>query len=141
MSSKRSFTSKQMFGGSFLSLCETRWVKRHDNILQFQDGFIPIVEALGKISAWEESSSSSKSKSICDQRYQWELSSLIVHRSSVQEQIPLLLKTRARYKIVHSQDGFTIIHSPWLILTLMVISTAHQDLKYKFAIFNTVYKY
>lgn len=140
MSSKRSFTSKQMFGGSFLSLCETRWVKRHDNILQFQDGFIPIVEALGTISAWEESSSS-KSKSICDQRYQWELSSLIVHRSSVQEQIPLLLKTRARYKIVHSQDGFTIIHNPWLILTLMVISTAHQDLKYKFAIFNTVYKY
>lgn len=66
-----------------------------------------------------------KSKSICDQRYQWELSSLIVHRSSVQEQIPLLLKTRARYKIVHCQDGFTIIHSPWLILTSMVISTAH----------------
>lgn len=56
-----------------------------------------------------------KSKSICDQRYQWELSSLIVHRSSVQEQIPLLLKMRARYKIVHCQDGFTIIHSPWLI--------------------------
>lgn len=50
-----------MFGGSLLSLCETRWVKGHDNNLQFQDGFIPIVEALGTISAWEESSSSSPS--------------------------------------------------------------------------------
>lgn len=48
MSSKHSSRSKQMFGGSLLSLCETRWVKGHDNILQFQDGFIPIVEALGR---------------------------------------------------------------------------------------------
>lgn len=49
MSSKRLSTSKQKFGGSLLSLCETRWVKGHDNILQFKDGFIPIVEALSTI--------------------------------------------------------------------------------------------
>lgn len=65
-SSKRSFTLKQVLGGSLLSLCETRWVERHDAILHFQDGFLSIVEALSIISVWEDTSSSSKAKSLCD---------------------------------------------------------------------------
>lgn len=59
MAFKRSFKLKQVLGGggSLLTLCETRWVERHNTILHFQDGFLPIVEALSIISAWEDTTS------------------------------------------------------------------------------------
>lgn len=44
------------------TLCETRWVDRHDNVLVFQLALPYILKTLTSISLWDEQASSSKSK-------------------------------------------------------------------------------
>lgn len=46
------------------SLCETRWVDRHDAVLQFQLNLSRILDSLFLISKWKESETSSKAQSL-----------------------------------------------------------------------------
>jgi len=45
-------------------LCETRWVDHHDSVLIFKSSLNYIIEALTKISFWNEQDSSSKTKTL-----------------------------------------------------------------------------
>uniref|UniRef100_A0A2S2P349 Repressor of the inhibitor of the protein kinase n=1 Tax=Schizaphis graminum TaxID=13262 RepID=A0A2S2P349_SCHGA len=66
LSSKRNYVLKTILNGKqrLKSLCETRWVDRHDSILIFKSSLNYIVEALTKISDWNEQDSSSKAKTL-----------------------------------------------------------------------------
>lgn len=58
---------------SITSLCETRWIERHDSIFEFQTNIKEIVYSLLCISEWDDSVSSSKAKtlifSICNYEF------------------------------------------------------------------------
>lgn len=59
-SAKRSRVFKEVLGSKLESLCDTRWVERHDGYLQFQgDSLVKICDALTKISTWRDSKSAS----------------------------------------------------------------------------------
>ncbi|XP_025415028.1 zinc finger MYM-type protein 1-like isoform X2 [Sipha flava] len=66
MSSKRNYVLKTILNGKqrLKSLCETRWVDRHDSVLIFKSSLTFIIEALTKISFWNEQDSSSKAKTL-----------------------------------------------------------------------------
>ncbi|XP_053547017.1 52 kDa repressor of the inhibitor of the protein kinase-like [Bombina bombina] len=63
-SAKRHFVLKQELGSQLTSLCETRWVERHDSLIRFRDGLVKVVSALSAISQWKCSSSSSSASSL-----------------------------------------------------------------------------
>ena len=66
-SSKRSFILKNNLKGqkrSITSLCETRWIERHDSIFEFQTNLREIVDSLVNISEWDDQVSSSKAKTL-----------------------------------------------------------------------------
>lgn len=58
MSAKRNQVLKSTLGHQLTSLCETRWVERHEGIIQFRFGLCQIVEALTLISSWKDSKTS-----------------------------------------------------------------------------------
>lgn len=59
-SAKRNRVFKDALGSKLESLCDTRWVERHDGYLQFQgDALVKLCEALSKISTWLDSKSAS----------------------------------------------------------------------------------
>lgn len=64
MSAKRHYILKNILKDRehLISICETRWVERHDSILLFQKSLPDIIEALIIISEWEDMVSSSKAK-------------------------------------------------------------------------------
>lgn len=62
-SAKRQFVLKNILKHNLKGLCETRWVERHDSVLQFKVDLKKIVEALDKINMWKESGSSRKAYS------------------------------------------------------------------------------
>lgn len=69
-SAKRNFILKKYLKHKLSSPCQTRWIERHDSILEFQ-GDLPLIEqALREISDWNDNFSSSKAnlflKAICD---------------------------------------------------------------------------
>lgn len=68
-------------GTKLSSLCETRWVERHDSVIKFQEALPYIVNALGSISGWSEINTSSKAnalkKVLCDVNFITSLLSLI----------------------------------------------------------------
>ncbi|XP_060858917.1 uncharacterized protein LOC132936242 [Metopolophium dirhodum] len=53
-SAKKNYILKNTLKSSLHSLCETRWVEKHDCILQFFTGLSSIIEALDKISDWDD---------------------------------------------------------------------------------------
>ncbi|KAH0814367.1 hypothetical protein GEV33_008425 [Tenebrio molitor] len=71
---KESFTDLPMFGRPIFaehepslmltSLCETRWVERHEGVLQFSVDLAKIVETLEKISEWRDPSTAGKAASL-----------------------------------------------------------------------------
>jgi len=64
-SSKRGFILKNTLKGqnrTLTSLCETRWIERHDSVIQFQICLPEIIESLEAISEWNDLTSSTKSK-------------------------------------------------------------------------------
>lgn len=61
-SSKRNYVLKQTLGDQLSGLCETRWVERHDSVLQFKASIEKILQALNLISEWNERESSSKAR-------------------------------------------------------------------------------
>ncbi|CAH2315613.1 52 kDa repressor of the inhibitor of the kinase-like [Pelobates cultripes] len=80
-SAKRHFVLKQELGSQLTSLCETRWVERHDSLIRFRDGLVKVVSALSAISQWKclssSSSASSLIHSLCSAEFIFSLISLI----------------------------------------------------------------
>lgn len=65
-SSKRNFILKTILDAQprLQSLCETRWIERHDSVMIFKKSILYTIVALTKISEWNELVSSSKAKSL-----------------------------------------------------------------------------
>ncbi|KAK3919252.1 LOW QUALITY PROTEIN: 52 kDa repressor of the inhibitor of the protein kinase, partial [Frankliniella fusca] len=59
-SAKRHMVIRQHLGHGLSGLCETRWVERHDGVLQFAHDLPKILDALEEISTWDDSSTSGK---------------------------------------------------------------------------------
>lgn len=59
-SAKRNAIIKSHLGGQLFSLCETRWVERHDAVMLFYSSLPEIVDAFTEISEWNESESAKK---------------------------------------------------------------------------------
>jgi len=66
MSAKRNFVLKSVLNRKphLKSLCETRWMERHDSIIVFKSSMPEIIEAPTNISEWNELNSSSKAKTL-----------------------------------------------------------------------------
>lgn len=62
VSPKRNFVLKNNLSHrtTLSGLCETRWIERHDSVLQFKNSLLEIVDALNEISQWEDNISSTK---------------------------------------------------------------------------------
>lgn len=69
-SAKRYFILKKHLKHSLSSPCQTRWVERHDSILEFQNDLPKIVASFKEISDWDDDNSASKAnnflKAVCD---------------------------------------------------------------------------
>jgi len=63
-SGKRNFVLKSTVGRQLQSLCETRWVERHDAILLFCSELDNIVESLHVVSQWSDRESASKANAL-----------------------------------------------------------------------------
>ncbi len=61
---KRKTVLMGTLGCSLKSLCETRWVERHEGVLQFSVDLLKIVESLEKISEWRDPETASKAASL-----------------------------------------------------------------------------
>lgn len=59
-SSKRNFVIKSLMGRQLISLCETRWVERHDSFILFDESLPHIIKSLAEISGWSDNNSSKK---------------------------------------------------------------------------------
>ncbi|VEN50714.1 unnamed protein product [Callosobruchus maculatus] len=59
-SSKRSFVLKSVNEEKLKSLCETRWIDRHQSVIKFKGSLTQIVECLSIISQWRDLDSASK---------------------------------------------------------------------------------
>jgi hypothetical protein len=62
-SAKRNFIMKRIAFRQLQSLCETRWIERHDAVLHFCSELSTIVRALRSISRWDDTQTSSKASS------------------------------------------------------------------------------
>jgi len=63
-SSKRSYVLQVIVGRHLSGLCETRWIERHDGVIQFRTLLPKIVEAVKSIAAWKDAESASRAKTI-----------------------------------------------------------------------------
>jgi len=63
-SAKRTFVLNKYLGHSLHSLCQTRWVEKHDSILQFSTSLVNIVKSLDSISEWSDTVTSSKAHNL-----------------------------------------------------------------------------
>ncbi|XP_061706345.1 zinc finger MYM-type protein 1-like [Cydia pomonella] len=61
---KRRTVLMNTLGCALKSLCETRWVERHEGVLQFSMDLAKIVETLEKISEWHDPSTAGKAASL-----------------------------------------------------------------------------
>lgn len=61
-SSKRNKVLKEKLGNQLSSLCETRWVERHDAVMKFLEGIDRISLTLESISHWQERGPASKAR-------------------------------------------------------------------------------
>lgn len=70
LSAKRNYVLEKYLKCKLKSPCQTRWIERHDSILQFTTDLLNIVKALREISEWDDNLSSSKAnillKVVCD---------------------------------------------------------------------------
>lgn len=53
-SSKRSVPIKKILGHKLSGLCETRWIERHDGVLQFRESLPLIIKALESMCSWKD---------------------------------------------------------------------------------------
>ncbi|KAJ8682083.1 hypothetical protein QAD02_017875 [Eretmocerus hayati] len=72
-SAKRVDPLKALLGRILGDLCETRWVERHDGVLQFRENLPKIVETLDVISSWRDSQTAAKARALrlalCDSQF------------------------------------------------------------------------
>ena len=61
---KRNHVLRQHLGHQLVSLCETRWVERHDSILVFLEGLESIITALEIIVDWNDRATTTKASSL-----------------------------------------------------------------------------
>jgi hypothetical protein len=61
---KRKTVLMSTLGCMLTALCETRWVERHEGVLQFSVDLAKIVETLEKISEWRDPSTAGKAASL-----------------------------------------------------------------------------
>ena len=59
-SSKRSYTLKNILGYQLSGLCETRWIERHDGVLQFCNLLPKIIDTLDAVSLWKDINTAAK---------------------------------------------------------------------------------
>lgn len=59
---KSSLANHNLTQHTLTGLCETRWVERHDAVLQFQAAYAAIMDALDAVSQWSDRDTSSKAK-------------------------------------------------------------------------------
>lgn len=64
ISAKRNFVLKKYLKCFLVKLCETRWMERHDSVLQFKSSLTEIINALTEVSNWEDTISASKVKTL-----------------------------------------------------------------------------
>lgn len=64
MSAKRNQVLKATLGYQLSSLCETRWVERHESVIKFRAGLTNIVDALTSITTWTDSKSSTTASTL-----------------------------------------------------------------------------
>lgn len=69
-SSKREDVLKRTLGHKLSGLCETRWIERHDGVLQFRFALPKIISVLDLITEWKESVTAVKARglrmALCD---------------------------------------------------------------------------
>jgi hypothetical protein len=69
-SAKRNFVLKNTVKGQLTRMCETRWIERHDSMIQFTSDLPKIIDALNIVSKWHERDSASKARglmsAVCD---------------------------------------------------------------------------
>ncbi|CAN8006383.1 unnamed protein product, partial [Ixodes pacificus] len=63
-SPRRNAVLKLQLGEQVTKLCDTRWVERHDAVLQFRESLGNIAKALETVSQWREPSSAAKARSL-----------------------------------------------------------------------------
>ncbi|XP_050508949.1 52 kDa repressor of the inhibitor of the protein kinase-like [Diabrotica virgifera virgifera] len=63
-SGKRNSVLKKVLGHQMRGYCETRWVERHEAVLEFTEDMPKIAEALKCISQWRDSTTSSKARAL-----------------------------------------------------------------------------
>ncbi|KAL7307649.1 hypothetical protein TKK_0000333 [Trichogramma kaykai] len=63
-SAKRSHLLKNVMGHKLCGLCETRWVERHDGVIQFRDCIGKVIETLDHIATWTDMHTAAKAKSL-----------------------------------------------------------------------------
>lgn len=72
-SAKRSDILKKVMGHQLSGLCETRWIERHDGVLQFRVSLPKIIESLDYISSWKDIQTAAKARtlkiSLCDSEF------------------------------------------------------------------------
>ncbi|KAG0420159.1 hypothetical protein HPB47_003636, partial [Ixodes persulcatus] len=61
-SSKRSKALKDALGNQLKGLCETRWVDRHDSVIQFRHSLPSVCEALDVVAKWQETKTAANAK-------------------------------------------------------------------------------
>lgn len=61
-SAKRTHVLKDVLGSQLDNLCETRWVERHEGVLQFRSDIAKIVDTLDTIASWHDINAASKAK-------------------------------------------------------------------------------
>ena len=63
-SAKRNYVLTRVMKAQLTGMCETRWIERHDSLMQFVVELPKIVEALEIISGWAECTTGAKAKSL-----------------------------------------------------------------------------
>ncbi|CAN7949102.1 unnamed protein product [Ixodes pacificus] len=63
-SPKRNIVLKNALGHQLKGLCETRWVERHDSVIQFRDSLGCVSTAPDAIASWREMQSAAKAKAL-----------------------------------------------------------------------------
>ncbi|XP_037505376.1 52 kDa repressor of the inhibitor of the protein kinase-like [Rhipicephalus sanguineus] len=63
-SPKRNSVLKNTLGHQLKGLCETRWVERHDSVIQFRDCLVLVAKALDAVANWKELQSAAKARTL-----------------------------------------------------------------------------
>ncbi|KAE9537023.1 hypothetical protein AGLY_006830 [Aphis glycines] len=128
-SAKKNFVLKKTLNSSLHSLCETRWVEKHDCILQFFSGLDSIIDALNEISDWDDISTASKasclSKSVTTSEFLLTLN-IVFEMFIITSPIAKLLQSKSQDKL----SATTLIKS---VISVLKKKRLNTDLESRLA--------